>query len=195
MANDFHSALNELESVIEGTRKTAFAVNQYVCDRDTLMNLVQILRDNLPEAVQEATRIVNQEAKMLQDARRTADNTLAEAEGRARTVRMESEQRAMLQQTNAQQRADETIENAQAKADAILSEAESHAAELVSQNAITVRARQDAEALHLEATGSAERIRLAALDDSSELLKRVEEVVVRAANDLHATRMDLEKNR
>ena len=194
MANDFHSALNELESSIGNARKMPL-VNQYICDRDELMNLLQILRDSLPETIQEATRVVNQEAKILQDARRTAENTLAEAESRARNVRMESEQRAMLQQTNAQQRADDTVAQAQAKADAILEEAEREAVERVSQSAITIRSKQDAEALHLQATESAERMRLAALDDSSELLKRVEEVVVRAANDLHAARKDLEGNR
>lgn len=194
MESDIFALIADLEGQIENGKKVPFT-NQYVIDRDAVMAQVQHVRDALPEALKEASHIIKQETRILQDARKHADNIVAEADAKARTLRMESEQRAEALSTSSRQQADELIENAKSKAAGILSSAEHKAEELVAQTSITLRAEQQANDMLTTARGEAQRTRMAVFDHCTELLKRAEDAAIDVANELRDARLQIDNER
>ncbi|MCL1964598.1 MAG: hypothetical protein FWF69_06020 [Firmicutes bacterium] len=194
MEIDLYELIAELEGKLEGSKKVLFT-NQYSVDRDELLGLVQMIRDELPDAIKEASRVLKQEARILQDAKKHADNVLAEAEAKARTIRMESEQRATLLTTTSKEEAKDMVEEAKRQAEAIVDNAEHKAEELVAQTHITIRAEQQANEIITNARGEANRTHMAALDHVEDLLKRAENMVINVANDLRDARLQLDQER
>lgn len=194
MDNDVYAMLADLEQQIDNGKKVPFT-NQYVIDRDGALSLLQIIRDNLPEAIKDANRITKQESRIMQDAKKHYDNLVAEAEAKAKTLRMESEQRAELLTTNARQQADELVAEAQRQAQDTLDMAERKAEEMVANDAITIRAEQQANEIMTNARGEANRTMMATLDHCSDMLRRSEDICIEVANDLRDARIQLDQER
>jgi len=186
--------ISELEGRLETSKKLPFT-NQYTVDREDLLGLVQMIRDELPDALKEAKRICAQENRILQDAKKHADNVIAEADTRARTIRMESEQRATLVTKTANDKAKAAEDEAKRRSDAIVEKAERKAEELVDQTQIMVRAEQQSNEILAKARGEANRTHMAALDHVEDLLKRAEDMVISVANELRASRLQIGKDR
>lgn len=194
MEQDIFDLIAELEMLIDTGKKVPFT-NQSMVDRDQVMNIVSLIRDTLPEAIQEANRVLKQENRILQDAKKHADNVMAEADAKARTLRMDSEQRAAALDTNSKERADQMIDDAKRKAHDVIESAERKAEELVSQTSITTRAEQQAAEIVTNARAEAQRTRMVTMDHCSEMLKRVEDLSISIANELRDARMQLDQER
>ncbi len=127
-----YETVDELSSVIENARSVPMSASCMV-PRDHLLDLLDDLRESLPEDVQAAGAIVEQRTEILQQAQ-------AEAERLTGRTREESEQlltaarrqRDELLGTARRQR-DELLDQAQADADDILAEAEAEAQRLVAE--------------------------------------------------------------
>jgi cell division septum initiation protein DivIVA len=127
-----YETVDELTTVIENARSVPMSASCMV-PRDHLLDLLDDLRESLPEDVQAAGAIVEQRTEILQQAQ-------AEAERLTGRTRVESEQllssarrqRDELLGTARRQR-DELLTQAQADAEDILAEAEAEAERLVAE--------------------------------------------------------------
>jgi len=127
-----YETVDELTTVIENARSVPMSGSCMV-PRDHLLDLLDELRETLPEEVQQAGLIVEQRTEILQQAQ-------AEAERLTGRTRSESEQvvaaarrqREELLGTARRQR-DEVLTEAQDRADQLLARAEAEAERLVAE--------------------------------------------------------------
>ncbi len=157
-----YETVDELSTVIENARSLPMSSSCMV-PRDHLLDLLDELRESLPEEVQQAGAIVEQRTEILQQAQ-------AEAERLTGRTRTESEQvigtarrqRDEMVGTARRQR-DELITSAQAEADDLLTRAEAEAARLVSEGRRLrdpLVAEGEAQRAELVAAGQEEHDRL-----------------------------------
>jgi cell division septum initiation protein DivIVA len=146
-----YETVDELTTVIENARSVPMSGSCMV-PRDHLLDLLDDLRESLPEDVQAAGAIVEQRTEILQQAQ-------AEAERLTGRTRSETEQllaaahrqRDELLGTARRQR-DELLARAQAQAEQLLADAEGEAEALVADG------RAHREALIAEAVAEHERL-------------------------------------
>jgi cell division septum initiation protein DivIVA len=127
-----YETVDELTTVIENARSVPMSASCMV-PRDHLLDLLDDLRESLPEDVQAAGAIVEQRTEILQQAQAEAERltgrTRAESEQLLSSARR---QRDELLGTARRQR-DELLSQAQADAEDILAEAEAEAERLVAE--------------------------------------------------------------
>jgi len=157
-----YETVDELTTVIENARSVPMSSSCMV-PRDHLLDLLDDLRENLPDEVQQAGAIVEQRTEILQQAQAEAERltgrTRTESEQVVATARRQREE---LIGTARRQR-DEILTEAQAQADDLLAQAEAEAEELLAearrlrdQLLVDGQAQQD----ELVAAGQAEHERL-----------------------------------
>jgi cell division septum initiation protein DivIVA len=162
-----YETVDELTTVIENARSVPMSGSCMV-PRDHLLDLLDELRESLPEEVQQAGAIVEQRTEILQQAQAEAERltgrTRSETEQVIGTARR---QRDELIGTARRQR-DELIAQAQEQADQLLAEAEAEAEALVAEG----RRRRD----QLIADGEARRAELVAAgqDEHDQLVTETE---------------------
>ena len=132
-----YETVDELTTVIENARSVPMSGSCMV-PRDHLLDLLDDLRESLPEDVQAAGAIVEQRTEILQQAQ-------AEAERLTGRTRGESDQ--LL--TSARRQSDELLGTARRQRDELLAEAQAQAEDLLAQ--------AEAEADRLVAEGRAQR--------------------------------------
>jgi len=127
-----YETVDELTTVIENARSVPMSSSCMV-PRDHLLDLLDDLRENLPDEVQQAGAIVEQRTEILQQAQAEAERltgrTRSESEQVVATARRQREE---LIGTARRQR-DEIIAEAQAQADDLLAQAEAEAEELLAE--------------------------------------------------------------
>jgi cell division septum initiation protein DivIVA len=146
-----YETVDELTTVIENARSVPMSGSCMV-PRDHLLDLLDDLRESLPEDVQAAGAIVEQRTEILSQAQAEAERltgrTRGESEQLLSTARR---QRDDLLGTARRQR-DELLAQAQAEAEDLLAEAEAEAQRLVAEG------RAHREALIAEAIAEHERL-------------------------------------
>ncbi|WP_222193875.1 hypothetical protein [Modestobacter italicus] len=127
-----YETVDELTTVIENARSVPMSSSCMV-PRDHLLDLLDDLRENLPDEVQQAGAIVVQRTEILQQAQAEAERltgrTRSESEQVVATARRQREE---LIGTARRQR-DEILTEAQAQADDVIAEAEAEAEELLAE--------------------------------------------------------------
>ena len=127
-----YETVDELTTVIENARSLPMS-STFMVPRDHLLDLLDELRESLPEEVQQAGAIVEQRTEILQQAQAEAERltgrTRSESEQVIGTARRQREE---LIGTARRQR-DELITAAQAEADDLLTRAEAEAERLVQE--------------------------------------------------------------
>jgi cell division septum initiation protein DivIVA len=128
-----YETVDELTTVIENARSVPMSGGSCMVPRDVLLDLLDDLRESLPDEVQQAGRIVEQRTQILEQAQ-------AEAERLTGTTRTETEH--LLGQARrsreevlgvARRQRDELLGQAQAEAEAMLAQAEADAEALRTQ--------------------------------------------------------------
>ncbi|WP_222265270.1 hypothetical protein [Modestobacter marinus] len=167
-----YETVDELTTVIENARSVPMSQSCMV-PRDHLLDLLDELRESLPEEVQAAGAIVEQRTQILQQAQAEAERLT----GRTRTesdqvVAAARRQREELIGTARRQR-DEIITEAQQQADDVLAQAEAEAEVVVAE----ARRLRD----QLVADGQAEQARLVAAGEAEHERLLTETAVYRTA--------------
>ena len=146
-----YETVDELTTVIENARSVPMSGSCMV-PRDHLLDLLDDLRESLPEDVQAAGAIVEQRTEILQQAQ-------AEAERLTGRTRTESEQLLATAQRQrddllgtARRQRDELLTRAQADAENLLADAEAEADRLIEEG------RAHREALIAQAVAEHERL-------------------------------------
>jgi cell division septum initiation protein DivIVA len=146
-----YETVDELTTVIENARSVPMSGSCMV-PRDHLLDLLDDLRESLPEDVQAAGAIVEQRTEILQQAQAEAERLTGRTRGESEQLLTAARrQRDELLGTARRQR-DELLAQAQAEAEELLAEAEAEAERLVAEGR-----RQQAEML---AAAQAEHERL-----------------------------------
>jgi cell division septum initiation protein DivIVA len=146
-----YETVDQLTTVIENARSVPMSGSCMV-PRDHLLDLLDDLRESLPEDVQAAGAIVEQRTEILQQAQAEAERLTGRTRGESEQLLTSARrQRDELLGTARRQR-DELLAQAQAEAEELLADAEAEAQRLVTEGR-----RQQAEML---AAAQAEHERL-----------------------------------
>lgn len=212
-----YTLLDDLDIHVNDAKKVPLLSGQYMVNRDWVLKTLQQVRDHLPDAVQDAHRVLESKAQMIEEAHANADAILAEAEGKANALLTDSQQRAnkLLDDTqleadqlygDAERQANELVANAEKEAKSRIADAEREAKTRVSETVIMTEAERESsrmltdaerEAARLlgEARTEAKRDRTAALEHCDELLKHAEDTAISIANELRNARMQYDRER
>src|ERR687889_2043366 len=141
-----YETVDELTTVIENARSVPMSGSCMV-PRDHLLDLLDDLRESLPEVVHAAGAIVEQRTEILQQAQAEAERLTGRTRGESDQLLVSARrQRDELLGTARRQR-DELLAQAQAEAEELLAEAEAEAERLVAegrrQQAELIAAAQD----------------------------------------------------
>ncbi|MCW2531848.1 MAG: uncharacterized protein JWP62_1418 [Blastococcus sp.] len=140
-----YETVDELTTVIENARSVPMSGSCMV-PRDHLLDLLDDLRESLPEDVQAAGAIVEQRTEILQQAQAEAERLTGRTRGESEQLLSSARrQREELLGTARRQR-DELLTRAQAEAEELLADAEAEAERLIEEGR-THRASLIAEAL------------------------------------------------
>jgi len=180
-----YETVDELTTVIENARSVPMSGSCMV-PRDHLLDLLDDLREALPEDVQAAGAIVEQRTEILQQAQ-------AEAERLTGRTRSETEQllaaahrqRDELLGTARRQR-DEILARAQAQAEQLLADAEGEAEALVADG------RAHSEALIAEAVAEHERL-ITETEVYRGAVSRADELGAQTATDVARMRAEVDQ--
>ena len=180
-----YETVDELTTVIENARSVPMSGSCMV-PRDHLLDLLDDLRESLPEDVQAAGAIVEQRTEILQQAQ-------AEAERLTGATRAESEQvlsaarrqREDLLGTARRQR-DELLTRAQAEAEDLLADAEAEARRLIEEG------RAHREALIAEAVAEHERL-ITETEVYQGAVARADELGAQTATDVARMRAEVDQ--
>jgi cell division septum initiation protein DivIVA len=146
-----YETVDELTTVIENARSVPMSGSCMV-PRDHLLDLLDDLRESLPEDVQAAGAIVEQRTEILQQAQAEAERLTGRTRGETeQLVAAARRQRDELLGTARRQR-DDLISRAQAEAERLLADAEAEADRLIADG------RAHREALIAEAVAEHERL-------------------------------------
>jgi cell division septum initiation protein DivIVA len=146
-----YETVDELTTVIENARSVPMSASCMV-PRDHLLDLLDDLRESLPEDVQAAGAIVEQRTEILQQAQAEAERLTGRTRGESDQLLVSARrQRDELLGTARRQR-DELLAEAQAQAEDLLAQAEVEADRLVAEG------RDQREALIAEAVLEHERL-------------------------------------
>ena len=146
-----YETVDELTTVIENARSVPMSGSCMV-PRDHLLDLLDDLRESLPEDVQAAGAIVEQRTEILQQAQAEAERLTGRTRGESdQLLAAARRQRDELLGTARRQR-DELLAEAQVQADELLAEAEVEAERLVAEG------RAERESLIADALQEHERL-------------------------------------
>jgi cell division septum initiation protein DivIVA len=191
-----YETVDELTTVIENARSVPMSGSCMV-PRDHLLDLLDDLRESLPEDVQAAGAIVEQRTEILQQAQAEAERLTGRTRGESEQLLSSARrQRDELLGTARRQR-DELLAQAQADAEDILAEAEAEAERLVAEGVAHREALlADAEAQHAEllAAAHAEHERLITETEVYRgAVSRADELGARTAADVARMRAEVDQ--
>lgn len=180
-----YETVDELTTVIENARSVPMSGSCMV-PRDHLLDLLDDLREALPEDVQAAGAIVEQRTEILQQAQAEAERLT----GRTRTeteqlLAAAHRQRDELLGTARRQR-DELLTRAQAQAEQLLADADSEAEALVADG------RAHREALIAEAVAEHERL-ITETEVYQGAVSRADELGAQTATDVARMRAEVDQ--
>ena len=212
MAKDYNSAelclnaVQALEEQLRGARKTLINSETCVVNRGIMTAQLEYLKDNLPETVKLAAKIVaeeenirnktEQDSKEIIDAANTqAQNTLNETSQKIRSMMEHATQEANSLTEHANQQAAACVEAAKAEAQRINQDAEKKAAELVEEENIVRRARVESEELRESAKEDAANLHRNTLDYIDSLLAETDRKMSELINNIRLERNEIRNRR
>ena len=212
MANDIKSAelclnaVQALEDQLRGARKTLINSETCIVNRGIMTAQLEYLRDNLPQTVEMAAKIVSEEEtirseteqkrrEILESANMTAQNTLNESSQKAQAMMEQANAEANALMARASQEAKGCVEAAKAEAQRIVAEAEKKAAELVEEENIVRRARVESEELRESAKEDAANLHRNTLDYIDSLLAETDRKMSELINNIRLERNEIRNRR
>ena len=126
-----HEAIDRLQSLIDNSR-TLPLTRTVVVDRDEALDLIDRLRESLPDEVKQARWTVQEQRRLIEEAQAEAARTLSQATERAQVMTGEHELLRRAEKQAAQilreagERADELRQSADAYAAEVMLQVETH---------------------------------------------------------------------
>jgi cell division septum initiation protein DivIVA len=180
-----YETVDELTTVIENARSVPMSGSCMV-PRDHLLDLLDDLRESLPEDVQAAGAIVEQRTEILSQAQAEAERLTGRTRGESEQLLAAARrQRDELLGTARRQR-DELLAQAQAEAEDLLADAEAEAERLVAEG------RRHRETLIAEAVAEHERL-ITETEVYRGAVSRADELGAQTATDVARMRAEVDQ--
>ena len=180
-----YETVDELTTVIENARSVPMSGSCMV-PRDHLLDLLDDLRESLPEDVQAAGAIVEQRTEILQQAQAEAERLTGRTRGESEQLLSSARrQREELLGTARRQR-DELLTRAQAEAEELLADAEAEAERLIEEG------RAHRESLIAEALAEHERL-ITETEVYRGAVSRADELGAQTASDVARMRAEVDQ--
>jgi len=180
-----YETVDELTTVIENARSVPMSGSCMV-PRDHLLDLLDDLRESLPEDVQAAGAIVEQRTEILQQAQAEAERLTGRTRGETEQLLAGAHrQRDELLGTARRQR-DDLLARAQAEAEQLLADAEAEADRLIADG------RAHREALIAEAVAEHERL-ITETEVYQGAVSRADELGAQTATDVARMRAEVDQ--
>ena len=212
MANEINSAelcLNAIQSLQEqlrGARKTLINSETCIVNRSIMTSNLEYLKDNLPQTVEIAAKIVAEEETIRTETEQKRNEILQNASSQAQTMVNEASMKAskMVEQANqdagslmerANHDAAACVEAAKAEAQHIIQDAEKKAQELVEEENIVRRARVESEELRENAKADAANLHKNTLDYIDSLLAETDRKMSELINNIRLERNEIRNHR
>ena len=212
MSNDIKSAelclnaVQALEDQLRGARKTLINSETCVVNRGIMSAQLEYLKDNLPQTVTIAAKIVAEEEtirneteqkrkEIIDAANAQAQNTLTDSSQKSRAMLEQANQEANALMDRANQEAAACIEAAKAEAQRIVQDAEKKAAELVEEENIVRRAKVESEELRESAKEDAANLHRNTLDYIDSLLAETDRKMSELINNIRLERNEIRNRR
>lgn len=131
--------LDLMEETLEEGTAVPFAASKRMVDVDRMRDIIDEVRNNLPDELRESKKIVNDREQIIKNARVESESIIQQAEERARSIVGEqeivkrSQQRAVEILTAAQNQAKELSRNATLYCESILKNSEETLAHSVAE--------------------------------------------------------------
>ncbi|HEY0509707.1 MAG TPA: hypothetical protein VGD12_16730 [Blastococcus sp.] len=191
-----YETVDELTTVIENARSVPMSASCMV-PRDHLLDLLDDLRESLPEDVQAAGAIVEQRTEILQQAQAEAERLTGRTRGESEQLLSSARrQRDELLGTARRQR-DELLAQAQVDAEELLAEAELEAERLVAEGVAHREALlTDAQAQQAEMLAAAEAEHERLITETEVYrgaVARADELGARTASDVARMRAEVDE--
>lgn len=200
------NAVQALEEQLRGARKTLINSETCIVNRGIMTAQLEYLKDNLPETVEIAAKIVAEEEKIRTETEQKRVEILKTADSQAKGMVSEANKQAQatVEQASAQanalmeranQEATACMEAAKAEAQRIVQEAEKKAAELVEEENIVRRARVESEELRESAKADAANLHKNTLDYIDSLLAETDRKMSELINNIRLERNEIRNHR
>ncbi len=212
MANDIKSAelclnaVQALEDQLRGAKRTLINSETCIVNRGLMTAQLEYLRDNLPQTVEIAAKIVSEEEairteteqkrkEIIENANAQAQNTLAESTQKARDMMEQATREANAMIDRANKEAAACVEAAKAEAQHIVQDAEKKADELVGEENIVRRAKVESEELRESAKEDAANLHRNTLDYIDSLLAETDRKMSELINNIRLERNEIRNRR
>lgn len=212
MANDIKSAelclnaVQALEDQLRGAKRTLINSETCVVNRGLMTAQLEYLRDNLPQTVEMAAKIVAEEETIraeteqkrkdiMDSANAQAQNTLTESSQKAQDMMEQATREANALVDRANKDAAACIDSAKAEAQRIIQEAEKKAEELVGEENIVRRAKVESEELRESAKEDAANLHRNTLDYIDSLLAETDRKMSELINNIRLERNEIRNRR
>lgn len=212
MANDIKSAglcldaVQALEEQLRGAKRTLMNSETCIVNRGIMSAQLEYLRDNLPQAVEIAAKIVSEEEtiraeteqkrkEIIESANTQAQNTLNDSTQKAREMVEHANSEASALMDHAGKEAAACIEAAKNEAQRIIQDAEKKASELVEEENIVRRAKVESEELRESAKEDAANLHRNTLDYIDSLLAETDRKMSELINNIRLERNEIRNRR
>ena len=212
MANEINSAelclkaIQSLQEQLRGARKTLINSETCIVNRSIMTANLEYLKDNLPQTVEIAAKIVAEEetirteteqkkTEILQNAGTQAQNMVNDAAQKANNMMEQANHDANDLMDRANREAAACVEAAKAEAQHIIQDAEKKANELVEEENIVRRARVESEELRENAKADAANLHKNTLDYIDSLLAETDRKMSELINNIRLERNEIRNHR
>ena len=212
MANDIKSSEECLKAVgilfeeLKNAKRSLISSEGCIVNRNLMTAQLEYLRDNLPETVKKAAKIVEEEEtirneteqkrkEILESASTQAQNMVNEATQNAQNIMEQANREANDLMDRANQEATARVEAATNEAARMVSDAEKKAQQLVEEESIVRRARVESDELRESARQEAAELHKNTLDYMDSLLADTDRKLSELINNIRLERNEIRNHR
>lgn len=212
MAKDINSigdcmkAVNILFEELKNAKRSLINSETCTVNRNLMHAQLEYLRENLPDSVEKAAKIVQEEetirtetenkrAEILSAATAQAQGMVSEATEKAGKTIEQANYEANLMIDRASQEASARVDAANAEAKRIIDEAEKKASQLVEEESIVRRARVESDELREAARQEASELHKNTLDYMDSLLAETDRKLSELINNIRLERNEIRNHR
>ena len=212
MAKDIKSAEECLKAVsilfdeLKNAKRSLINSESCIVNRGLMQAQLEYLRDNLPDTVEKAAVIVqdeeairidteNKKKEILENASIQAQNMVNDASRNAQQMMEQAQNEAGAMVDRATQEANARVESASAEAAHILEDAEKKARQLVEEESIVRRARVECDELRESARQEAAELHKNTLDYMDSLLAETDRKLSELINNIRLERNEIRNHR
>ena len=201
MAADINSAAECLKAVnilfeeLKNAKRSLINSETCTVNRNLMQAQLEFLRDNLPDTVEKAAQIVNEEETIRAETEQKRNEMLQNAQTQAQGMVNDATQKSQQMMEKANQEAVARVDAATNEAKRLIADAEKKAAQMVEEESIVRRARVECEELRESARQETAELHKNTLDYMDSLLAETDRKLSELINSIRLERNEIRNHR